>query len=116
MVANKPLTHTNKINFLPETKPYLTPFRESALRQIFDTAREIAPFQITEAVVEFTDLWEPDSWSLNLTLRVDSDMDGAHRLMQEICNLDSVWREEFTEGELDAYMTRINFGVMPQSI
>ena len=115
MVANKPLTHTNKINFLPETKPYLTPFRESALRQIFDTAREISPFQITEAVVEFTDLWEPDSWGLDLTLRVDSDMDGADRLMREICDINPGWRKEFTKDELDDYIARIHFGVMPQN-
>ena len=115
MVANKPLTHTNKINFLPETKPYLTPFRESAIRQIFDTAREISPFQITEAVVEFTDLWEPDSWSLNLVLHTDSDWDGAHWLTREICDRYPRWFIEFTGDGPDEFVVRVQFGVTPQN-
>ena len=117
MVANKPLTHTDKINFLPETQPYMTPFRESALRRIFDAARELAPFQITEALVEINEIWEPDSWTLDLTLRVDSDMDGAHWLNQEIGNrYYPGWRKEFTEDELADFVSRVYFGVMPESV
>ena len=116
MVANKPLTHTDKITFLPETQPYMTPFRESALRRIFDAARELAPFQITEALVEANHGWEVDSLTLNLTIRVDSDMDGASELQQEINKRYPGWYTEFTEDELADFVSRVYFGVMPESV
>ena len=95
----------------------MTPFRESALRRIFDAARELAPFQITEALVEANHGWEVDSLTLNLTIRVDSDMDGAHLLRQEIYKrYYPGWRKEFTKDELDDFVSRVHFGVMPESV
>ena len=105
------------LHFLPDTVALRTPFRDSALNYIHQTALELADGRLESAVVEF---WsypnEEDSEILDLTLTVDGDWEFIKELRDEILVKLSEWSRDLSQEQMEDYGRRIYFGLLPSTL
>ena len=92
----------------------VTPFRQSVLTRIFQTAWRLSEGLLVSGVV-----WsarapdEENSLHLNLTMTVDSSWETADGLHDQILEWLADWSQYWSEDERDDYSRWIYFGVAP---
>lgn len=98
----------------PDAARLRTPFRDAACRRILLRATEIAaPGPVSAEVSAWSHPGEEDSWTLVLTIFLDTGWDGVKKARRDILNYMRRISTDWSPSEKEDYRKRIHFEVFP---
>ena len=102
--------------YYPDTDRLRTPFRDSVIEFIYQTALEMDDGRIESVRVSvYTPRIECDVETLQLTFMVDMDLDAAFELDCEIQRRLDEWGKDWSDAQRKDVIQRIDFMHMPSS-
>lgn len=100
--------------YYPDTDRLRTPFRDSVIEFIYQTALEMDDGRLKSACVTiYTPRIEYDIETLDLTLDIDAGWDEIVELEREIRLKVAEWRKDWSDEQRKDYIHRITFMYLP---